>query len=156
MIAGVACSKSPPSEPSAPAKSAESAKPAEAARPTDATNTADRLIASMTDYVMTLAAIPFTGDCVAWSNAALKAEPLMLSMQEQMKELASSPNRDAIKSDVQRRGPAAAAAALKAKGMTMADFEALEDKVHSTCKGSSAFEAAMPRIAMKKKAGPTP
>ena len=155
-IASIACSKSQPAERSAPAKSAETAKPAEAARPAEATRTADRLIASMAEYVTTLATIPFTGDCVAWSNAALKAEPIMLSIQDQMKVLASSPERDALRSDVQTRGPAAAEAALKTKGMTMADYDELENKVQSTCKGNAAFEAAMPRIAMKKKAPPTP
>jgi hypothetical protein len=106
----------------------------------------------MVEYVVTLAAIPFTGDCVAWSNAALKVEPIMLSIQDQMKALVSSPERDAVKIDVQTRAPVATEAALKAKGMTMADFEALEMKVHSTCKGNATFEAAMPRIAMKKAA----
>jgi hypothetical protein len=112
---------------------------------------ADRLVASMTEYVRTLAAIPFTGDCVAWSNAALKVEPIMLRIQEQMRVVASSPDRDAIKHDVRTRAPIAAEAALKAQGMTMSDYEALEQKVHATCKGNAEFEAAMPRIAMQKK-----
>jgi hypothetical protein len=150
VIAGMACSKSQPAKP------AETAKPAEAASPSEAASTADRLIASMTEYVMTLAAIPFTGDCVAWSNAALKAEPIMLSIQDQMKALASNPERDAIKSDVQMRAPAAAEDALKMKGMTMAHYEELEQRVHSTCRGNAAYEAAMPRIAMKRQAAPTP
>jgi hypothetical protein len=146
VLADLGCSKSRSDERTPPIKTEAASKPANGA--------ADRLVDSMTEYVVTIATVPFTGDCEAWSNAALKAEPIMLSIQTQMQAIASSPDHDAIKADVKTRGPAQAEAALKAKGMTMADYEAQEAKIHSTCKGNPAFEAAMPHIAMKKKSPP--
>jgi hypothetical protein len=153
MFAGLACSEPQPAPHSAPAKPVEVAKPVKAAKPA---GPADQLVESMVDYVMTIAAIPFTGDCEAWVKAALNAEPIMLRLRQEMTALASNPDRDAIRADVEARAPAASEAALKARGLTLADYDSQEVKIHTTCKGNAAFEAAMPRIAMKKKSAPQP
>jgi hypothetical protein len=151
VAVGAACGAARPARPAhtepspAPAPAPSAPPPAPSAQ-----NLADRLVETMVEYVTIIAFIPFDGDCAAWAKAALQAEPLVLRMKDQIRVVGTRPDRDAIKADVTTRAIQRAQVALEAKGMQMADYDALEQKVMSTCQGNPDFEAAIARVALKK------